>query len=68
MWTYGTFTLTLSTGACALTGDVGPDPNDPNGDWLASGGLVCETPQLSYDQVCLPGACCCKGAIRPTQY
>ena len=48
--TYGTFTLTLSTGACALTTDFTPDPHDPNADWLGSKGFVCKTPELTYDQ------------------
>ena len=48
--TYGTFTLTLSTGACALTTDFTPDPNDPSADWLGSKGFVCKTPEVTYDQ------------------
>ena len=50
-WTFGTFTLTLSTGACGLAGTVGPDPSDPNGNWLAFADFVCETPELSWEQV-----------------
>ncbi len=51
MLTYPTFTLTLETGACALTGDISPNPDNPYDDWLATKGFVCETPQLSFQQV-----------------
>ncbi len=49
--TYSTFTLTLETGACAITTDFTPNPNNPYDDWLASKGFVCKTPELSFSQV-----------------
>ena len=55
--TYPTFTLTLETGACALTTDFTPNPDNPYDDWLATKGFVCKTPQLSFDQVRIPQAC-----------
>ncbi|CAK0783795.1 hypothetical protein CVIRNUC_006995 [Coccomyxa viridis] len=48
--TYPTFTLTLETGACVLTTDFTPNPDNPYDDWLATKGFVCKTPQLSFDQ------------------
>lgn len=51
--TYSSFTLTLETGACAITTDFTPDPNNPYDDWLASKGFVCKTPELSFSQVLL---------------
>lgn len=55
--TYPTFTLTLETGACVLTTDFTPNPDNPYDDWLATKGFVCKTPQLSFDQVRIPQAC-----------
>ncbi|CAL8461844.1 g1375 [Coccomyxa elongata] len=48
--TYSVFTLTLETGACAITTDFTPNPNNPYDDWLASKGFVCKTPELSFTQ------------------
>ena len=49
--TYPTFTLTLETGACALTNDFTPNPDNPYDDWLNTKGFVCKTPELSFEQV-----------------
>ena len=49
--TYPTFTLTLATGACALTNDFTPNPDNPYDNWLNTKGFVCKTPELSFKQV-----------------
>ncbi|CAL5222676.1 g5075 [Coccomyxa viridis] len=48
--TYPTFTLTLATGACALTNDFTPNPDNPYDNWLNTKGFVCKTPELSFKQ------------------